>query len=367
MVEPDSNWIKIKVLEVKQPIGTFYFGTMDHKTLTRICYSDIRTIDTEKSDIESYLGIERPLRSDRVRELREYVNTVDATFPSSIILAIKEEDAKLDAKTGEMSIRNDDDVAKILDGQHRIAGLREFTGEAFDVLVTIFVDMDMEYQAMVFAIINLEQTKVNRSLAYDLYAFATTRSPHKTCHNVVRLLNDRNESPFQNKIKILGFADERSETISQALYVDSLLPMISTTPYRDRDNLKRGRTLSLISKDESRTLIFRNFFVENQDGLIARVLWNYFKAVELKWGIYWTDVKPGIVLNRTTGFRGLMEFLPMAFVAVGGLDGDPAQTDFSELLERIEIGGHEISTDNYLPGTAGSTKFRNDLRRLAGI
>ena len=208
---------------------------------------------------------------------------------------------------------------KILDGQHRIAGLEAFQGERFDVLVTIFVDMDIEFQAMVFATINLEQTKVNRSLAYDLFAYATTRSPQKTCHNIARSLSSRDGSPFYNKIKILGVASRRTETISQALFVDSLLDLISTNPNRDRDALRRGGKLELPRRSEARQLVFREMFIQEQDGVIARVLWNYFKAVERKWNNYWKDPIRGHVLNRTTGFNGLMQFLPFAFVAAGGL------------------------------------------------
>ena len=360
-------WITLKVHEVKQPIGNFYCGVIDHKDLIKISYSDIRRINTERRNVETYLGIERPLRKNRVGELKDYVNTVDANFPSPIILAIAEEDTDLDSRTGTMSIRDDAGVAKILDGQHRIAGLEGFEGETFEVLVTIFLDMDIEYQAMVFATINLEQTKVNKSLAYDLYAYATTRSPQKTGHNIVRLLNSREGSPFHNKVKVLGVAGDKTETISQALFIDSLMPMMSGTPNKDRDLLRRGRTLEKASHGEEAKLIFRNLFVDGRDGVIARVLWNYFKAVESKWGEYWTEVKPGVVLNRTTGFRGLMQFLPFAYVAQGGLTRDPVETAFDDLFARVDIEGHKISPDNYPPGTSGATRFRNDLMAQAGL
>ena len=224
----NESWIKVKVFQVDQPIGRFYYGTMSHRDLIKISYSDIRRINTERRDVETYLGIERPLRKNRIGELRDYVNTVDASFPSPIILAISEDDTEMESDTGLMLIRNSEKVAKILDGQHRIAGLEGFQGENFDVLVTIFLEMDIEYQAMIFATINLEQTRVNKSLAYDLYAYSTTRSPQKTCHNIVRLLNSREDSPFYNKIKVLGIAGDKSETISQALFIDSMLPLISS-------------------------------------------------------------------------------------------------------------------------------------------
>ena len=367
MTNANEAWIDVKVFEITQPIGRFYFGAMKHKELARIAYSDIRRIDGEQRAVETYLGIERPLRSDRVAELKDYVNTVDATFPSPVILAISEEDAKLDLDTGIMSIKDDRSVAKILDGQHRIGGLEGYDGDEFDVLVTIFVDMDIEFQAMVFATINLEQTKVNRSLAYDLFEYATTRSPQKTCHNISRLLNSREESPFYKKIKVLGVAGGRTETISQALFVDSLLPLISRNANKDRDDLRRHLPLEPATRGDADRLIFRNLFIEEKDGVIARVLWNYFQAVESKWDRYWTEVIPGQVLNRTTGFRGLMEFLPYAYVEARGAGGNPTDIQFDGIFERIRIDGSEINSENYRPGTAGSTRFREHLKARAGV
>ena len=367
MTETNGAWIRLNVHEVRQPIGRFYFGAINYKDLVRISYSDIRRISQERRDVETYLGIERPLRKNRVGELKDYVNTTDATFPSPIILAIAEEDTDISPEAGVMSIKDKENVAKVLDGQHRIAGLEGFDGETFDVLVTIFLDMDIENQAMVFATINVEQTKVNKSLAYDLYAYATTRSPQKTSHYIVRLLNEREGSPFYNKIKVLGVAGDKSETISQALFIDSLLPLISTNPNKDRDALRRGRSVEMASPGESQSLIFRNLFVREDDGAIARVLWNYFKAVERKWVRYWTEVSPGCVLNRTTGFRALMQFLPYAYVAVGGIRGNPTQVEFDEVFQRIDIDGHEITPENYPPGTTGAARLRDHMKAKAGI
>ena len=77
------------------------------------------------------------------------------------------------------------DVANILDGQHRIEGLKEGlssghpNSEQFQLNVSIFVDLDMDDQSMVFATVNKAQTKVNKSLVYDLFAYAKSRSPQR--------------------------------------------------------------------------------------------------------------------------------------------------------------------------------------------
>ena len=64
------------------------------------------------------------------------MNLVDASFPNSIILAISSEHAQYDADSNTMTIEDKDDVAKVLDGQHRIAGLRHFERPRADFAVS---------------------------------------------------------------------------------------------------------------------------------------------------------------------------------------------------------------------------------------
>jgi DGQHR domain-containing protein len=209
---------------------------MGHSVITKIAHFDVRRIAKEAREIETYLGIQRPLDERRVAEIGDYVNFQDASFPSSIIIAVNEEYASF-SDNGVLSLRNFKigeqvpstaigDVARVLDGQHRIAGLERYRGEAFDVIVTIFVGADISDQAYIFATVNLEQRKVNRSLAYDLFALAKSRSPQKTCHNIAVAFDQDPDGPFHRRIKRLGIATPGRdfETITQATFVDGIMP-----------------------------------------------------------------------------------------------------------------------------------------------
>src|SRR6266480_3447382 len=122
---------------------------------------------------------------------------------------------------------------------------------------------------MVFATINLKQTKVSKSLAYDLYEFTSSRSPQKTSHNIAKLLNTTEGSPFFNKIKILGLATgKKEESLTQATFVDRLMPYITKDKMEDRDLIKCGKKPSKANEEESTRLIFRNMFLEEQDAEI---------------------------------------------------------------------------------------------------
>jgi hypothetical protein len=83
---------------------------MGSSDLLNIAYSDVRRI--EKRDVEKYLGIEREISPQRVKELKEYVKNIDATFPSSIIIAVDSMNAKYDESNKLLSIKNEPSVAK---------------------------------------------------------------------------------------------------------------------------------------------------------------------------------------------------------------------------------------------------------------
>ncbi len=349
-----ENGLSFKCLQVVQPIGTFYVGSMSNLHLARVAYSDVRRL--ERRGVEEYLGIERPLAKARVAELRKYVNTVDACFPASIILALSPEHAEYDSEAGIMHIKNEPDVAKIIDGQHRIAGLEGFTGSSFQVSVTIFVDMDLEDQATVFATINLKQTKVTKSLAYDLFEYAQSRSPQKTCHNIAKFLNSKDGSPFLNKIKILGLATGKpEESITQATFVDRLVGYLSPDMMRDRDDLKRGKKISRAEGAQQKRLIFRNLFVDEQDAYIAKIVWNYFEAVSRRWPTAWKENRKGHVLNRTTGFSALMRFLRPAYNSLASNQIIVETIAFEQLFTESTLGQDSFTTAEFVPGAIGET------------
>jgi DGQHR domain-containing protein len=355
-------------LQVRQPIGTFYVGTINAQDLVLISYADMRAIkEGEARDVEEFSGIQRPLSQQRVGELKQYVGTVDASFPTSIILHIPSEHAEY-ATNGTMRVKRDRRIAKIIDGQHRIAGLEGYNGPPFELNVTIFVDMDPEDQALLFATINLKQTKVNKSLAYDLYDFAQTRSPQKTCHNIARLLNSRAGSPLFHKIKILGSAIEgRNETITQAAFIDRLIVYLSDNPMRDRDALKRSQELPIVEGAKTKKMIFRQLFRGGHDAEIAKVIWNYFDAVAIRWPDAWEEKTRGKILNRTTGFSALMRFLGDTYPNQAQGHPVPEVAAFLAIFSRVALSDEDFTPARYLPGSGGEAELYRDLISQSGI
>jgi len=362
----EDKWITFPCIEISQPIGNFYIGVMDSHDLVRISFADRRRIEQDEREVEVVSGLQRPLSMKRVKELQQYVTNIDASFPTAIILAITSENAAFDPKTKTMRVRDDANVAKIIDGQHRIEGLLGYQQpEKFQLNVTLFVDMDMEDQAIVFSTINLKQTPVGKSLVVDLFDYAKTRSPQKTAHNVARLLTSREQSPFYQKIMILGTATGKaSETLTQAGFVDPLIKYISWDPMSDRDQLKRGKKLPFATPAEIRVrkVIFRNLFIEERDAEIAKIMWNYFKGVEQRWPEAWGPRKTGLVLNRTTGYRALMRFLPLAYLTLGRDTVIPV-AEFKSIFDKVKLKDEDFTPEEFKPGSSGQSQL---FKKLVG-
>jgi DGQHR domain-containing protein len=351
-----------------------------HTILGKIAHFDVRRVLQEERDVERYLGIQRPLNTQRVLELEKYVNFNDATFPTGIIIAIDDEYTEYDEGKETLIVRNYKEgesvpsrriheIARVIDGQHRIAGLYKFNGEKFELPVTVFVGSDISDQAYVFATVNLEQTKVSKSLVYDLFALSRTRSPQRTAHQIAVALDADKSSPFHKRIKRLGVATPGrwGELITQATFVEGVLRYISNDPKSDRDALLRGSSLesSDVKKDEK--LIFRNFFIDERDIDIGRIVYNYFAAVRDRWPEAWNSREKGIILNKTNGFRAFIRVLQPLYSDMTQPGNVPSAAKFLDRLRSVQMDGMDFNTDRYIPGTSGESALRHDLLRALGL
>lgn len=377
----DSRSFSIRVLKVKQPIGEFFIGAMEATRLCEITEFDVRRLLRER-EFEKYLGIQRPLDKSRVKEIKQYVTTIDACFPTSVILSVKGDCAIYNEADGTLTLSNffdpDDpernviyrQIAKVIDGQHRIEGLKETATKDFEVNVSIFVDIDVAEEGYIFSTVNLAQTKVNRSLAIDLYDLARSKSPQKFCHNAAVALDQNAGSALHHRIKRLGVATEGrfNETITQANFVDSLMRYISRDPMKDRDIYLRGGLPPKASTEESKALIFRNMLIDERDLEIVDVLWNYFDAVRARWDGAWNRFERGNMLNRSNGFRALMRFLRPCYLHVVGRVGEiPPRERFAEIFANINLDSDAFTVERYPSGTSGESALYKDLMGLSRL
>lgn len=374
-----SNSLIIPALKISQPIGDLYVAKIKATDLLSIAYSDIRAI-ADETYRNTYLGIQRKLDSRREKEISKYVRTFDATFPTSIVVYIDEDDVELIEETKEtlqIKIKNPSGrIAKIIDGQHRLAGIQSALEnlkncqdllsdnnkelhklENFELSLTILVGMDIAEQANIFAKVNLTQTKVNKSLVYDLEEYSKIRSPYKSAHNIAIALNYNASSPFYKKIKRLGCIDFGTETLTQQTFVETLVKLfISPEPEKDRDDIAKRVT---ISTNELSKFPFRKLFMDDNDVTIAQILYNYFKAVEQKWEKAWQD--SSYLLSKNNGFRALMKYLKYIYPLTN--TDIPTTEIFYNYFKDFELTSEEITPKTFVLGERGMNDFYKYLKK----
>ncbi|MGE4337021.1 MAG: DGQHR domain-containing protein [Pigmentiphaga sp.] len=361
--------IDLQAIRINQPIGEFFIAAISARDLVDISFTDVR--EMRDSALDLYMGIQRRLSPARSKDLQTYVNQYDATFPTAIILAVDEKNALWNEEARTLTLVESDEIefgkiARIIDGQHRVDGLTNYKGDAFEVNVSIFVGTDIATQANIFATVNLAQTKVNRSLVYDLLDYEKKRSPQKTAHHITVALDKIPDGPFYHRIKRLGTATagRENETLTQAAVVEALLPYIATNPQEDRNSFLGNLFLARPSRKELERCPFRGLFLQEKDTDITRIILEFFNAVREKWPTSWDATeRQGNVLPKTNGFKALMRFLRPAYLSVVGDDIGrvPHRGEFSQLLDQVRLMDDDFNIQTFPPGTSGEAKLFNLL------
>lgn len=344
---------EIYMLEVQQPIGTFYVGKMRAQDII-----SISTVSRRKGE----KGHQRQLREKRAKEIALYCNDPDATFPTPIILSVDDEDfANKGCPIPGISCFEYDEnkqFAEILDGQHRMAGISQSGGFKYELPVIIMFSLREEQKGYVFSTINGNQAKVDRSLIYDLFDLNETRSPYKTCHHLARIMNADEKSPFYRRLKMLEKREDRFETISQSTFVTNLCDyLISKTPQEDEINEKRNKPLI-----DNRKLPLRKYFIQNKDDVILRILMNYFSAAAAVFSAEWNSPKK-YILTKSVGFEGMISALTVLIPAgesIGNLSQEHFFKIFTKFKEQLRESGIELTSQEF----SSSSQNANKLSKL---
>ena len=285
------------IIQINQPIGTFYITKLSAKELIR-CTTIKRR--------ESGLGVQRPLNIKKVRNVELYCEDPDATFPTPIIIAA--ESKKVELYEDNIKFNEDEIIGEIIDGQHRVEGLR-YSNEIdkFELPVIIMLDLDISEKAYIFSIINSNQTTVPKSLIYDLFDLDDKRNVYKVAHDIARALNSDIESAFYRKLKMLGKKENSESSLSQGTFVTYLIKLYSKNPDEDNILLKKGRKLEPDNK-----LVLRNYFINNKDEVMYKILRNYFNSVKYVFYDEWNNPEK-YILSKSTGYGGLIKIFPYIF------------------------------------------------------
>lgn len=327
---------EVKFIKVEQPIGTFYLTSLKASILAKIATVNRRN--------ESPDAVQREQSESRIKEISKYCGDSDATFPTPIIIAVNESaQIKIDEDSSQFLFNEDEVIGEVIDGQHRLEGLKMSNHiTRFELPVVFMFNLYPEEKAYVFSIINSKQTRVNMSLIYDLFALSTKRSPYKTCHEIARALNKEENSPFHNRLKMLGKKEEGQDlaSLSQGTFIKYLVELISKKPDEDTRKLKREEKL-IISENEQKCVL-REYFIEGQDTVIYKIILNLFSAVQNTFKEEWSQPDT-YILSKAIGFGSIIKAFPEIYKK-GVAEQDLSEEFFAEIFMKFKsyLEGKEI-------------------------
>jgi DGQHR domain-containing protein len=206
-------------------------------------------------------------------------------------------------------------ILRAIDGQHRLlamhADIERFGQESFTVPAVIFDRLPEDHIVQMFVTINAKHTRLNPSHLVTLSGRQLYRDEAlATAHDVVRALNDRDDSPLHGDIKLLGVGRGH---VAQAPLAQELKRMIAADVF----SAKRSADPHEDAK---------RFFV------------NYFKQIAIVFGTAWNGRKYSI-----RSAAALRAFVRVAPEVVRRLDQEHAErTDYRAIGRVIAPWGRRI-------------------------
>ena len=287
------------------------------------------------------------------------------SYPADTIEDYEKEYYDLEKETGnqitlcfveenKIYLPKDNQIALIVDGQHRIAALRDLYAKVnenlkfgrkkvtdfvdssffpflkeriqnFEFLCTILFDFSIYEQGEIFASVNFNQKPVNRSLYYDIFGSSpnTERNELKFSHDIISHLNYSINSDLNGLIDMLGNGDG---IVSQSAMIENLMKLFG-----------RNKCWNLLYMD------YRNHGDKHK--AIPLFLKLYFKQIKQSFDDYWPtsgitkrkDYK--FVLVKTTGMGAFMKLINDIYPTVNphhSKSKDEIQKELKEIFSKIE-------------------------------
>ncbi|PTR16996.1 DNA phosphorothioation-associated DGQHR protein 1 [Nitrosospira sp. Nsp2] len=404
MISKVSSTLTRPAIRVQQPLGNFYAFSVSADILNKITYSlpatVMRRLEQEEGETKggySIFGAQRKEKKTRLQEIASYIQTTDATFPNAIILAANysQDDGLYIDESLQWTVKEQGDglwnlqipslqpCASIIDGQHRLHAFQHLPDDApekeMELLCVVFLELPTPYHAYVFATINFNQKKVDRSLAYELFGFdvderpADLWSPETLAVYLTRLLNTDEASPLYRSIFPAADSDVIFSKnahgvglvkVSMATVVDGILRILSKNPQEDRNIIRRPQ-----NKDSGRNALtavkelpLRDFYISGNDKAIYDSLCNYFAAVTSK---VWQPAGYNSYLKKTVGIQAAFDIL-RELLALRPINA----ANYSIVaLENLLAPCADLDPagDKYEASGIGRSEIRRDLKQAIGL
>lgn len=363
-ISPTDFPLRFRALRVNQPIGTFFAVVMTARRLLELCYTKAVSAELDPSTGGYKVsGTQRLQDPKRLGVIADYIEQVDATFPNSIILAanFRKDDPRVEGdvdsdlpdepdeaqaqaeyerrwriestpifgendeildETYELIIPTSEQLARVIDGQHRLFAFAEADPARLDdqLLCAVFMDLPPPMQATIFATINSNQKPVDKSLTYELFGYNISDeresewSPDKLAVFLARRLATDPESSMTGRIAVAPTNDFASAKmipkmemkISFATIVGGIVRLISSNPKADANLLKKSffSKRSSLPPGRANGPPFRQLYLSGDDALIYAATRNF---VNVAYELFWHEAPPASFIRKTVGVQALFD------------------------------------------------------------
>lgn len=208
--------LRVPAIEVEQSPGRrLYSFAIDGKVVAR--FAAISRVKREDGKLKGY---QRPEVVSHIEEIRNYIESATPMIPNAIVLAF---DSRVRfepdpsgahsaySRTGSLLIPVDESLAEaekpgfVVDGQQRLAAVREADVTAFPLCVSAFITDDMKIHTEQFILVNSTKP-LPKGLIYELLPTTQAQLPsllHRRRFPAYLLdrLNSDSGSPFQGLIQ----------------------------------------------------------------------------------------------------------------------------------------------------------------------
>jgi DGQHR domain-containing protein len=288
--------------------------------------SKIRWDLLERRIASSEKAYQRQIIRKKIDELVQYYEQCRQardlpSIPGAVIISCDEklsfEPMDSGSSLGRLKVPEREGILRAIDGQHRLLALHadidNFHDEQFTVPAIIFDRLPEDHVVQMFVTINAKHTRLNASHLVSLSGRQLYRDEAlAAAHDVVRALNDREDSPLHGEIKLLGVGKGR---VAQAPLAQEFKRL-----FADEEALGGARKAAQF-RDDAKT-----FFV------------NYLKQVSSVFETAWQGRKYSI--RSATALRAFVRVAPDVVRAVEQQHAE--RTDFRAIGRAIAPWGRRI-------------------------
>jgi DGQHR domain-containing protein len=342
------SMIKVSAIQMQQFGVRFYQASLTAKDIDKLVRFEVltygeqhhpavrgkkRPISTAKVNwdlLERRIGAsdkayQRQIIRRKIDELVQYFEQCRLardlpSIPGAVIISCDEKlsfaPVEAGSQLGVLNVPEREGILRAIDGQHRLlamhADIERFGKERFTVPAVIFDQLPEDHIVQMFVTINAKHTRLNSSHLVSLSGRQLYRDDGlAAAHDIVRALNERDQSPLCGDIKLLGVGRGH---VAQAPIAQELKRLFQSDAFG-------GSRKTQDFQEES-----KRFFV------------SYFKQIALVFVAAWNGRKYSI--KSSTALRA---FIRVAPDVVRRLDQEHVErADFRAIGRVISPWGHRI-------------------------